>query len=173
MTLQNCTPANDSAVRDLLRHDDGLVKLLAVWCLDEFGVYGDADIPILIGFLHDDFLLIRKTAANALAKLGPGSNAAISHLIELLQHDQPEIRRIAASTLGRISPEARLVIPALADMLAKEDDRCAAEAAANAIRMMGSPAIPVLTGFLKHEVGVVREAAVDALRRMRPEATCE
>ena len=109
---------------------------------------------------------LRSLAAVELAALG---NPAVEPLIAVLGHKEPEVRRLAAWTLGEIG-DARAT-KALVGAL-KDQDGFTRDAATEALRQIGQPAVEALIAALSDRDARVRELAARALGSIRdPRAT--
>jgi HEAT repeat protein len=101
-----------------------------------------AAAPLLIEALNgpktnDDYLDVRRRAAEALGQLGPAGKVAVPALMEALNDKKYfDIRAAAATALGQIGPDAKAAIAALTAAL-KDKDESVRRAAAEAIKKIG------------------------------------
>ncbi len=161
--------------------------LLAVFVLPAYGQPRsklDADtkakVAALIEDLKDEDEEVRRDAAAALGDIGPAAaknKDAVPALIVALKKDEDEeVRRNAATALGKIGPVAaknKDAVPALIIALKKDVDEEVRRNAAIALGKFGpaaaknKDAVPALTEALKDEDEDVREAAEEALKKIK------
>ena len=119
-----------------------------------------------------------QTAMGFLRQIGPAAKAAIPELGEVLKNDKPINRAIAARALWSIGRDPRLV-SVLTRFLGYEDKdgrvSYDAQVTCEAIKGLGEvghaakEVVPQLKKKLGDEDRSVREAAVEAIRKIDPE----
>jgi len=100
-----------------------------------------AIVPTLIDALRQKSESVHSRALHLVVKLGPRARGMVPELIGLLEDPSPRFRRQAANALGAIGSDARAAVPAL-------------------LRRMRLP----------HEQESVREAVIEAVKKIDPEA---
>jgi len=110
-----------------------------------------------------------RRAARSLGELGLAPDQAVPALLRAMQDRVGDVRWRAAEALGRYGPAAGVAVPALVRALESDKDWLVRQAAAESLGALGPPAdaaIPALTAAAKNEFEDVREAAVQALKRL-------
>lgn len=152
-----------------LAHEDSDVRLAAVKTLPSFGPDAAAAVPRITELLNDPNWLVRQYAATALGSFGPAAKKAVPGLIESLKDSDRLVRCYAADTLGIIRDDPRTVVPAL--IAALGDDGWAVRMwAARSLGCFGPEAraaVPRLTELLQDKNTNVRDAATEALKRIK------
>jgi hypothetical protein len=129
-------------------------------------------IEELIKMLMDDDMTRRRRASDELEQTGRKDPAVRRRLIEALRHNNRLVRLYAANALGRIGPNAKEAIPELERMLKNpKEQEGERSSAANALGLIGTASIPVLTRALKDDDVAVRQFAADIFVRLAPEST--
>ena len=126
---------------------------------EALGDIGDAKgiAPLISAMTHSEYSGVRWKAAEALSKIG---DPAVGLLIPLLQHPDDDIRWQAAIALGEIgNPDA--IEPLIA--LMRDGERYVRSRAANALGLIGKPAVPRLIAALNDGAVPVRCGAAAAL----------
>ncbi|MBN1139850.1 MAG: DUF123 domain-containing protein [Anaerolineae bacterium] len=142
--------SREAAIQELSRLDGALVEPLAA---------------LLTGAQTAD---ARWWAARALAEIG--GQAAAAPLVQALDDVEPDVRACAALALGHIRAGSAAL--ALAARLA-DDSAFVAGIAADALSMIGPPAVEALTASLQAPQAAVRLLAVRALGRIGGEQAVE
>ncbi|MCL7451442.1 MAG: DUF123 domain-containing protein [Anaerolineae bacterium] len=124
--------------------------------------FGQEAVPPLVEMLSGGNANTRWWAARALAEIG--GEAAVSALVGVLGDPEPDVRACTALALGRL--RAGEAAPALATLLGDES-AFVASIAADALSMIGEPAVQVLAGRLEAEDPHTRLLAVRALGRIK------
>jgi HEAT repeat protein/Uri superfamily endonuclease len=124
--------------------------------------FGQEAVTPLAEMLAHGKVDTRWWAARALAEAG--GEAAVLALVGVLGDPEPDVRACAALALGRL--KAGEAAPALASLLA-DGSAFVASIAADALSMVGEPAIPSLAENLEAESSHTRLLAVRALGRIK------
>ncbi len=165
------------------RRADRDVRTTAAEALGKIGAEAKAAIPSLVEAIRDDDRKVRRTAGEALGKMGPGAREAIGVLLELLRDEDRSVRVDAALGLGEMGPEFISVLPEVL----RVDDASVRHYVAQVLggttarhynyqvsRGAGTEtkaaAMTILVEMLGDEKWYVREAAVEVLGEMVPEA---
>jgi Uri superfamily endonuclease len=129
------------------------------------GHLGTEALPPLAGLLTSDSSDARWWAARALAEVGGEESAAL--LVGILDDPDPDVRACACLALGRVGgePAAQALVVRLAD-----ESPFVSSIAADALSMIGEPAVGALAGCLAAEETHTRLLAVRALSRIRSQA---
>ncbi|MEM9265518.1 MAG: HEAT repeat domain-containing protein [Cyanobacteria bacterium P01_F01_bin.13] len=155
-------PEAKAAIPDLtttLYEEKGDILLQVPYAI---GTIGQEDtVPILVETLNHPNVDVREEAASALGDIGPAAQSAVPALRDTLQNSQ--MRNAVARALGDIGPGATAAVPDLIVLLADSE---ADNAAITALGRIGRGAVPELINALISPNAVVRQGAVDALRRM-------
>jgi HEAT repeat protein len=125
------------------------------------GRFGRAAIESLTALQSLDSADVRWWVARALAEVG--GDGAVRPLICALADPDPDVRACAALALGQL--RAGTAAPAVAHCLA-DVSAFVASIAADALTMIGEPAVAVLAEALNHEQAHTRLLAVRALGRI-------
>ena len=147
-----------SAAVDILgKMDDTLARLLVIQTADDendivssnaghviWSMDNVSALPVLINALDNNNVHVRCNAARALGRIGDGR--AIDPLIGLLQDDYQSVRETAVRSLGETGDIS--AVPALINAM-KNDEENVGYSAESALKMVGSPAIPLLIDGLK------------------------
>ncbi len=168
-------------------------RMYAMGALGKLGAPRGA--PLLVKALGHDKYKVRKGAEQALRIMGtPATDAlmaglnspkpdvirksslllgelkerrAVPKLINLLSHISKFVRSDAAKALGMIGPQAHSAVPRLEEAINDQSIQVA-EIAARALGEIGDPhAVDALTAALNHKSKYVRQAAAEALRKIR------
>lgn len=176
----NAKPAVPALVTLLRRRgaDAPTYQAQVARALGDIGPGAEAAVPALIKALQDPTdVALRTQSAYALGQVGPASEAAVPTLAAALKDRDDDVRARAAHALGRIGASAREAVPALVDAFAASgrgdgDARAplVRSSAADALRMIGAPAVPDLARALTHTDRAVRHKAAYALNGMGPAA---
>ncbi len=142
--------AREAAAQALSRLDDTPIEPLA---------------ELLIGAQNAES---RWWAARALAEIG--GEAAVGPLVRALDDAEPDVRACAALALGHVGTGS--AAPALAARLA-DDSAFVAGIAADALSMLGPPAVEALAASLQSPQAHARLLAVRALGRIGDEQAIE
>ncbi len=146
----------------LLKDENDKVRLNVIFAL--MGMEAADTIPALEELATDTNFT--KSAVRALRAIGP---AGVKSLLKLLQDRDPDVRMQTASTLflmHRVPDEAiPLLVKALADDYS--DLRVVAAKALGSIGPRAKAAIPALTELLNERILQARDAASEALKRVR------
>jgi Uri superfamily endonuclease len=129
------------------------------------GRFSTRAIDSLAALLHSDDVDARWWSARTMAEIG--GDGVVLPLVRTLSDPDPDVRACAALALGRIG--AGVSAPALATRLADEST-FVASIAADALTLIGEPAIEALAEMLTHESAHTRLLAVKALGRIKSES---
>lgn len=114
---------------------------------------------------------IRWNAVRSLGRIGPAARPMIPRIISFLKDRDEGMRMTAAAALGQIGHGSPEVVSALIDALQTDPGQFAVrEEAAKALGKIAPPAeaaIPVLEKARNHKFPDVREAAAEALRKIK------
>jgi HEAT repeat protein len=135
-------------------------------------------VPALIELLHDKNPRVRACAAHSLGMIGPDAESAIPALLPLLDERNEGIPILESMwTLGVIHKRPEIVIPALLQFLNGErKDWNYATPALDALswfREEARFAVPVIEEYLHDSDVSKRDAALNALNRIDPEAAAK
>lgn len=137
--------------------------------VQELSCQGDAFIEPLAALLTGaQDATARWWAARALAEIG--GQAAVAPLVQALEDADPDVRACAALALGHI--RAGSAAPALVAKLA-DDSAFVAGIAADALSMIGPPAVEALMASLQAPQASARVLAVRAMGRIGDEQAVE
>ncbi len=129
------------------------------------GVCGKRAGPELMRLLrHDDNWVVRWRAADALAEIrDPRASEALAAALE----DKKElVRWFAAIALGRLGDGRAVAV--LVDLLETDDESCPSHLhAVEALREIGGPARKALERAARNKDGFVRQAATEALKKIK------
>ena len=146
-----------------LRQDpDARVRLAAARRLELLGRDARTAAPALEQALEDRDVRVRVAAACALAGLKPQSERAGAVLAEAFAA-APVGRRLLRA-LEAYGPRARPALPALVARVERDD------ASIRVLAEIGAASVPGLAELLRHADPAVRRRALDALRRIGPDA---
>lgn len=156
-------------------------RLMALTCLNTFGVKASKVTPNLVEVLENDneSILMRKWSAAALGVIGRESEVALPTLLRCLSKENPEVQFGCVRGLGSLGPGAQEAVPALISILETHSGaKNLAEAqlpkeAASAIKAVGpgaAEAVPTLRSMLKSKDRWFQERAIGALGAIGPAA---
>jgi len=112
----------------------------------------------------------RSEAAMELGEFGPAAKAAIPALVQVLNAHDDFVLENAIAALGKIHGQPEVVVPLLMTYLDDDDlNDNAAEALGN-FGSLARAAVPKLILLLKNPDPELREAVVEALKQIDPEA---
>ncbi len=94
----------------------------------------------------------------------------VARRIKDLTDEDEAVRMQAIRYLGNLGSAGRPAIPALVQRLIEEKEPALRSRAGCALAQIGGAAVPRLAELLKHEDGVVRHKAAEALARIGPDA---
>jgi len=147
---------------------DPVLRLEAVSALGGLGGPGGNAVPgvvdALLDTLADSSPTIRAAAIRALAQVD--ADGFITVVSGLDPDPHWSVRSALATALGALAPEAGL--PRLSSMLGDSDQRVIPAVLASLARVRAPDAPSVMLDRLKNEDPVVRAAAADALRDLKP-----
>jgi HEAT repeat protein len=144
-----------------IKHPNEVVRLTVIETLSELPKEDAAEVvPILSESLNDKDPMVREAAALALTTLGPAAAGAIPSLIDRLGDTSRKVREGAALALSRIGDGA---IPNVVKALLSAKEEGVGSAAADALGLMGAPAVPALVSVLKEGDASASAAASKAL----------
>ncbi|MCZ6617138.1 MAG: HEAT repeat domain-containing protein [Gammaproteobacteria bacterium] len=144
----------------------------------------NGELAHLKAALRDGDEKVRGEAAAALGAMGMVAKDAAPNLVEALHDESETVRLNAAYALGNIGES---VVPVLIDAMCEETLTAIAETtaktpdnahgtnptagyAAQALSVVGSPAVPALVSVLDHAHWWIRAMAVDVLMKIGPPA---
>jgi HEAT repeat protein len=147
-------------------------RYFAIVTLGRIGPKAASSVPVLLRALNEDDEYAY-VAAGALFDIGPaaGKEAASALEARLKQATDPDWRARLAGALWRVSGHAETVLPAFVELLSSEDETLRGRAAWFLAEMGpgAAEAIPSLERLLKDGSRDVREAAAEALKKIRGE----
>ena len=141
--------------------------------LGQLGAAGEAAVPALAAALKEkQNLEVRRACANALGQLGPAAAKALPELRQALKDDDKYVRIHSLHALGGIGKDAADALPEIIRCV-KEDSvtevRVAAIETVGSIGVKAPDAIDALTTSSRSPQTAVREAAVEALKKLQGE----
>ncbi|MCS7239180.1 MAG: HEAT repeat domain-containing protein [Thermoguttaceae bacterium] len=160
--------------RQLAQKGNSPARSAAAEVLAKLGPEAAEAVPVLAEAIFDRGWTGRELAAAALGEIGPSAASAVGALTTVLREDEePPVRMAAARALGRLA-SAGVVLPsealkALLEALKDSDPTIQAEAA-EALGNCSNPPPEVVTALenlARSETFIVRQAAEEALRRLR------
>jgi HEAT repeat protein len=155
-------------LNEALNDPDWLVRLNACNALILLQQRGRVAIPSLLQHVvTDPDNAIRGIAARALGAIQVLDAQQVRQLAAALQDQEPLVRKSVADALGALAPEGTAAIPALAGAL-NDDVNFVRFAAAEALGHFGEAALPELEKLLKSTDIYSRQAAITAMREMKP-----
>jgi len=182
------TCGNGEVYRDFIDED----RIYAAEALGRIGPAAKAAVPALIDALEDEDSDTRREAANALSKIDPAAKDVVKYAIPVLiawvkddgggvfDIEYAQRGDVAFEVLGRIGPAAKAAVPALIDALKYGDGsgheyvnivgKKFRQYAAETLGRIGPEAraaVPALTEALKDESECIRQAAAEALEKIR------
>jgi HEAT repeat protein len=167
--FDEATDAAEPAIYRALAGAEPRVRTAALLALAYLGV-GAGAVPAVARHLEDPDAAVRRAAADALGACGLSASAAVPALTRLLDDEDAGARERAAVALARIAgPDASEVVPVLVRLLGSDDflERRRAARALAAIGPAAAAAEPALLRVAADEYAGVREAAAEALDRIR------
>jgi HEAT repeat protein len=161
-----------------LRDDAPSVRRSAVEVIGRIGEGAREAVPSLLEMLKDEVPYVARSAVSAAAGIDP-SNPSIGPALAtcLKETDDPLSRIVFASTLARIDPGNDAPIGVILDALSETHQsgdyqysvRLAALRSLAELGPRAREAAPVLNALLATADGAIREAALEALNRIRGE----
>jgi len=156
-------------------HNDDYYHARSSYGFGALGSIAKPAVPALMELLHDKNPRVRACAAHSLSLIGPEAEPAIPALLPLLDERNEGLPILASmDALGAIHKRPEIVIPALLRFL--NGDRKEwnySVPTMYAIRRYGDEAksiVPVIEEYLHHPDADKRDAALNALNRIDPEA---
>jgi HEAT repeat protein len=158
-----------SALYELLADEDESVRKGTAWAIGEIGSDPKtAVLPALAKALGDRAASVRWEAAYSIGKIGPEAKTVETALQKATEDAQVSVRVAARMALWRITGEEEQIRLGLAE--AAENEKVAGLNAFTWLSSVGTPAVPVLVGELKHRQARIRSLAAYALAEVRPRA---
>ena len=138
------------------------VRRKAAYTLGRIDAEPTQVVNVLVASLDDSDNDVRQTAAGSLPKMG---KTAVAALIKALQDDKGTSKGLVMKVLGEIGSEAAPAIPELKEILLAGKN--GADAAADALAGIGTPALKALTAAAGHDDSTTtRLHAVRALHKI-------
>ncbi|HWG43227.1 MAG TPA: HEAT repeat domain-containing protein [Gemmataceae bacterium] len=153
---------------ELLKHEDGVVRLQAAEALARIGPDAREAQPALVLALKDSSASVRGFAADALGEMDADVPASAAALVAVLAEGEP-LRSHVSAALVRLG---RFAVPALGDGL-KAKQGIERYHSARVLGLLGSeaaPAVPQLIDALHDKEPHVRRMVIVALREIGPDA---
>ena len=135
--------------------------------LKQIGPAAGQAIPSIVEKLGHHDPAVRMWAVSALSGIG---QPAVPQLLQTVEHGTGEVRRGAAQALTLIFPSRRKFIPVLLEMIKDEEpaSRVQAIMSLTTINATDEAAIIAMTNALEDSDVNVRQAATNALAKLRP-----
>jgi HEAT repeat protein len=165
-TMKNCKDDRLIVLLITALHDnDSYIRESAVEALKNFGT---SAVKPLIAALKDEDMLVQSTAINLLGEIR--DDRAVEPVSLFLKNKEQLIRAEAARALGKIKDQ-RSVIPLVTAL--KDKDIHVHDAAVEALKGIGPPAVEPLIAALKDEDMRVQSAAIRLLGEIRDDRAVE
>jgi len=163
-------------IKDVLKHEDPVVRLQALVTLGEIGPASEQLVPDIVGVLeNDDFDGVRYGAAFALGKIG--TNAEATRVLNAAVNDDDAfLRTVSAWALARNNPDDKPMVERAVKLILeafKSDKAHLRRAAAKMAVDFDVPrevVIPLLVDALKDKEPSVVRSAIVALAELGPKA---
>jgi HEAT repeat protein len=154
---------------ELLSHDEWIIRHEAAKALVQIGSAAGGALYSLVDALKDPGKSIRRNAAKTLGLIRGSDDVVIPALIGALDDEDSNVRKQAAISLAYFGPDAKDAIPKLVENFreCKRDDR---SKYAYALSCIGVETVPSLIELLDSDDENIRYYAVDAMRRIGPDA---
>jgi HEAT repeat protein len=123
-----------------------------------------------VGVSLRDRMFLRRFAADAVAIIGPDAYVAIPSLRVCLRMNDAELRRRSALALGAMRGKGRDGIGTLVDALLRDESPAVKDAAADALAMLGTLALPELRKLMKLDDADAKARAASSLGKIGPAA---
>jgi HEAT repeat protein len=161
------SPSGASALADLAKDAEPLVRAQAVFALGRLKVADDASLKAIVGRLSDDDTQVRRAAVRALRMTEAPREAVRPLVVKLLNDAEPTI---AMRALGALVEGGVEVVPALASALEEREARYWACLALGEIGPQAKDAVPNLIKVLGDDRPEERVQATVALAEIGPDA---
>jgi HEAT repeat protein len=162
----NAQPKDVSELSDLLKDTNHYVRALAIRGLGKTGA--PAAVAPLDETLHSEQdSKMRYVVVQALGDLSSKVKEAVTPVVELLNDETPFMRLVAIDTLGKMGASAKPGVPALIERLKDPYTDCRAYAAIALGEIGDQIAIAPLRSALHDQESKVREAASEALKKLK------
>jgi HEAT repeat protein len=146
------------------------VRKTAADALGQLGETAAGGVPALGAALKDkQNLEVRRAAANALGQIGVGAAKALPELRQAVKDEDKFVRCHALRAIGSLGKDGADAVPDLVRCLKEDSNADARVAAIEALGSLGlnvSEATDALTAASRSSQTVIREAALEALRKI-------